>query len=463
MRWDYGDSPSAKANIKVAGKVLPTCGDKAHSQLKLHTTDGSVIETKSLNFNREVHPKGADAILHNLSDFVLGGLDPRVLGQSYVIELDSCGAPASGPATSDLNALVTVLPAGMLGFKLGFGPLKTKLAFSAGQAKNDHDDEEASAKALASEKARLEKRVAKEEARGAQLGKKRPSGGKERKALQAKIRGNNSSTNKYKNQLEKINEQIDDSEDSVEIGVIIFDRVSDTTKIKKIKSDIIKIKNKIDSAEKIINQIQDVLTFAKKYSPSVVAPTASIEMSVGMVDMFVGVKLTSNGKLEGPRYRALARFFDVDVTLMIADVKGGLGITVGKHLWGTGATIEAMVTVSIGISGNCEFKTSIGPSGQTDNWKEKVDVKIMPEMTAGGSLIGTVNLFSFHIAQVGGAINGAARFRASATLADILEKKVSVVAICDPLIGTVDAEAIGGYWTKRYSYTIWEGGTWPLA
>lgn len=438
----------AQGTVSAALDRPTQCGDAAHVGMTLDVA--GLSKNKGVSFKEEIQCRPLRDVLPRLMDFVMGGFDPRFLAAEHKIEATSCGVDPGSPETQSLKALVTAYPPGMSGVKVGFGPLF--LEFGWGSA-----DAEANNAAKREVKGKLAEHQRTSAALSANAAAFRDVPGRDGRSARRQIAHKLGKIEKKEGKLRSRLWELRGAEPEFELAAVLFDREISYGELKSYYDNIRTALTILRTANTIRAGVMQLLDFVKSVQPGVVQPLAKIDVAIGGLDLSGGFMMTSNDKLEGDRWRALERFFDIDVTFVVLDISGGIGFMAGKSAWGTGAIAEFMFTLTGGLALDAEGKCTLGLDGTTDSWTDNIDGKLLGSIGATVRLDGRVTAANFHIANFAASVSGAVRCNCVATLSDMLKGKVTVTAMCDPLIANVDTSAGGGVVSKRWSCVMWQG------
>lgn len=462
--------PTTLLRLEHQGKAA--CGDPAHDRLSLTCTDTVHHELsgdwpvmgKAIRQSLFSLPATRNVLdLKGIYDSVL---DPHRQGNRYIVTGESCGYPASGTATTDLTVLVIALTPGTTGLELGLGPWGWDIGWgyhAAGDART------AAIEADEAERARL---AAIADGTGAGSRPRKPGKGASR-AARARFKQARADANKARDAARAALKGLrppptsrlagdywgnDDDDDGLDITVILNDRQLSWEEVsqneRQAKHFLSCVRSLLASAESIKDKLMLALDFIAIYSPSLVRPSASIGIEALALDLFAGRKLTSGNGLDGPRWRALEPYWDIEIAAKVLEITGSLGVTVGKSLIGTGATVELIVSTTGAVSAEFERK---GRGGDIlSNSTSENEVKGIGVLTLSSALIGRASFLYYDVATGGGSVSGGVRLLATCAVSEVLDGGWKNRLLGDPIAGSYYYD-IPLMKRRTGSFVLWKG------
>jgi hypothetical protein len=441
----------AKTTASITASWDSHCGDPAHSKptLALDIDDAKLMPA---SFQTEIVSKPITAFfripgpLTKLFDFDCFGMQHRITA-------GSCGVMPPGKVpTGALSALIIGYPVGATGVKMTYAPrffsvgwgkwakgkYSGELDAKAAATKDELGPLNAGSVALWQEAANASGKWAKKLRRAARKIDKRIA------PLAARL----------------ANVSRED-ERGFHWGLVLFDREFSESDLKALPGGlrfleaIVEVEKMVGNAEGIVANIRQLLTFIGQYNPSSIEPFATLDMRLCDFEFFAGWKAVGCDYIAGERYRALEYCFDAELDFTAFDITGSIGVTVGKEVLGTGATIEVMVSVGGGARVEAEYShTGIGFKPLTTS------VKFKGQVRASVHVIGEVKAAWFHLMKFTGSGSKAARIVSTTTFGDFFSKNWKIMLVKDPMVVTAEATLCLAHWHKEV--TIWGGGETQL-
>lgn len=483
-------APSAVISAKAQWKVQ--CGLPEHHNLLLewdpkHQSRREESGPGRLEATEIVHDVVCKPALESACD-ILGLLksfaDPRKMANEYKITGRSHGRPSTGPETTSLKALVVAYPAGAIGVRASIGPLGWSIGWGGHEGWHKDGGIPNAQQARSDAQAGYEMRrselqtVAGGKGAGARPKQKGSSRAARRRFEHERTDANRARAD-ARAELKKLKEPPksvfsaqywsgDEFSDLFDVSFIVLDRELSLEELgdegRQITQFLSCIRTIMSGAENFREKFMLAMSFMNDYAPSAVRPSAEISLEIALVEIFFGTKMSTDDittgvryELNGDRYRALTRYLDLEAAFVPFDVSGSLGITFGRKLLGTGATLEALITLGCRASGDYEWKSRLGLEDERAG-SEEAEVRIQADLTASGAVLVQATFLYFDLAVVEISANGGAVFRLGCAPDQILDpKQWQRTMLRKPLVGGADYRFIGGL-KRRKSYTIWEGG-----
>ncbi len=448
-------SGSSTTTLHVASSWSAHCGDLAHSASSLQIDD-KPVELKGATFALPIKSK-SKASLKNIWKFVTSGLNPKVLGNPYVIGAGSCGVTTKGPATTNLSALVTAFPSGTTGIKLAFEGFSFGFGWTSADKYSDKYMKSQEDYLENTDEKAIEARITAIQANNARLERKRPTGGKKITGHKVKLHSARQELTEMQHRLEA-KEEMETSPFS--LNIVLFDEEIEAGEVyETVKKAITNLRR----AQRTLEGLTNALSFLRTYSPSVVAPIAKIDITLSQVELFIGFKLSSDEHYKGARWRALPRCFDIEMNAKALEISGSLGAVIGKRVVGTGATIEIMFSPTASISLGAEYSSPNIFTDELASWRD-TKLKMQGSFAGTSSLLGKVTVLYCNLAHVSVSGNCSGRLSTENKLADIMAEnpKWTWTLTLDPIGGIVEAYLIGWCDPWKYPFEISHGGAWDL-
>ncbi|MCE7796700.1 hypothetical protein LWE61_09020 [Sphingobium sufflavum] len=253
-----------------------------------------------------------------------------------------------------------------------------------------------------------------------------------------------------------------EEDDGLDLTVLVNDRAIGWSELKqqyKSAATALKCVNDILHFSKgIKDNLMLAFAFLNDYSPSIVRPSASLSLEVMTIDLFLGHKLTGSDSLKGDRWRALQPYWDVEVAAKLLEISGSIGVTVGRSLLGTGASVELSVTATGTATVAYEAKgrsLAFPPAGFEH------ELKAIGTITLSSTLIGKATFLWFEVGAAGGAAaGGGVRWLGSCEPRNLLDfGQWDKRLLGDPIVATIFYRSAFSK-NKTKQYVLW-GGTSP--
>lgn len=438
---DAGDGPSTldgKANYKAK------CGERAHDLLVLtwRDEDGAAREKKvagGAQLHEAVYAYPLmDGWLTDPIEVWRKLWDHSRMVSRYELKADSCGRPASGPATDELSALVLAHPVDKWGVVMEFNLPTLSFGWSPERASQRQAQKSADLKLKAEQIQfpRKQGRIKKYKAARAAAEKKR------QKVLDEKQAFENPGT---------VTGIIQDArygmgrtgEEPFDFAIVLNDREFSSDSIERAREGIESVKNFIKRAKAASDTFTEIITTLKNCSPGPVQPQVALE--VGLLNG--EVELTSRYRLhsKGDRFLAVQRQFLLEVEVKLIALTGTIALVVGKRVAGTGADLTGSLTVeaSVYVETKVHFAQVVHDpdSWHAGLWKQlKEFTKFKTQFDVVGRVEVRATAAYYEVLRAGASVRGRAKFEDWQ-----IQGSLAATVVADPVVAELYAGSdIGG-------------------
>jgi hypothetical protein len=422
-------------------------------------------------FSQDIVCRSAFETVLDLPNFMRCIGDPSRIAVDYIITGTSCGYPPQGPNTTSLKALVRAYPSGTTGFKLAFGPF----GWSLGWGLHDAEDRKANAENAHAQRVSQLEGIAQGEGAGAKLkGEKGESRGakafrkasnreanRQRDLARAELASTNPPSSNILNQEYWHGKE---DADKFSFSVTVFDREYSQDEITEIGEVLERLNVIWKQADTITVAISQCFHFLTAYPPSLIRPSASLSWDVFKIEISAATKMASDevaskgtDVLRGVRYRALERYVSLEIEVVFIEATGKIGITFGYSIFKIGRlTLEALVSMEGKVSTKYELKRRFGL--EDESAASGSELSVQGDLKLSGGILGKASILWYDFAVVEVSANGGAMVLAKCDIANFFDADGwKAFLIGKPIVGGADVRLCFGF-TRRYSYTLWEGG-----